>query len=86
MKKITDIIMDHGINERLDQIALADAEYLKRDKEYSALLDQCRTVNMSKKQIRLVDAITAAFAAQSARYAELAYRMGLKDGAALCRF
>ena len=83
MKEISDIIVEHGLNERLDQIAMKDAEYLKRDREYSDLLKQCESTGMTREQLRLVDNITAAYADAAARYAELAYEMGMRDGTSL---
>ncbi len=83
MKEITDIVTEYALNERLDQIAMQDKEFLRRDREYEDLLNKCEDVGMSRKQMKLVDKITAAFAAQSSRYAELAYTMGLKDGVSL---
>lgn len=83
MKNVNNIIKEYGMNERLDQIALKDKEYLARDREYEDLLNKCEDVGMNREQMKLVDDVTAAFAAQSSRYAELAYMMGLKDGTSL---
>ena len=79
-KDILDLIVDACTDERLSRIADRDAHYREADWEYSEAVKRFETMDLTKEQRRVIITMNDAFAAQSAAYADVAYRQGLIDG------
>ena len=77
--KALDILVNAGTGARLDQIAAKTAEFAKTDREYSKAAKKMDQLDLSKEQRRVIISMNDAFAAQSAAYAEIAYRQGIID-------
>lgn len=84
-KSILDIITEHTVNERLDALLFCDPDFLalqeKIDKE-TAVFD---SLSLSKEARQAVDRLISAYTESAAYYSAAAYRLGLKDCAAMLR-
>ena len=85
MKEIYQILIENLTNERLDKIAYQDKSFLALDKRLDKLLSHYDTLAIPKKQARVIDKVIDAYAAQSARYASLAYKQGIEDAVVLLK-
>ena len=82
MKKILDIIVENLTNERLDSLVFANDEYKKimqKFEESSQIFEDSLTPEQHKKFVQFMDDYNA----QSALYARLAYKQGMRDVAEL---
>lgn len=84
-KSILDIITEHAVNERLDALLFCDPDFLalqeKLDEE-TAVFD---SLGLSKEVQQAVDRLISAYTESAAYYSAAAYRLGLKDCAAMLR-
>lgn len=79
MKKIYKILIENLTNERLDKIAFRDKEFRSADKKLNKALKLYDKLSLPKEDAKVVSRVFDAYVAQNARYAELAYKQGIKD-------
>ena len=77
--KALDFLVEACTAGRLDQIAAKNAEFVKADKEYAKAAKKMDQIGLSKEQRSVIIDMNDALAAQSAVYAEIAYKQGLID-------
>ena len=77
--EMIDLLAEHSTNERLDQIALKNPEYIAAREKADFLLQELEETNPSKEVQKAINKYDSAIHATSALYANLAYKQGLKD-------
>lgn len=85
MKDVYQILIENFTNERLDKIAYQDNDFALLDKRLDKLLNRYDTLSIPRKQTRIIDKAFDAYAAQSARYAALAYKQGIEDAVVILK-
>lgn len=84
-ENILEILTEHTVNEKLDDIILGDENYKAIQEEVDENQGKLDGLNLSQEQKMLVDDLTASYIAKGICYARVAYRQGFKDCAALFR-
>ena len=85
MKNIYKVLTENLINERLDEIAFQDKKFRSADKKLDEDLQMYVKLPLTEGDAKVVEQVFDAYAAQSARYAELAYRQGIEDAVQLLK-
>ena len=83
MQDIVQILVQNLMNERLDRIALQDEGYCRAERELAEWLKRYEELLLSEKDAERIGHIFESYVSQSARYAEVAYRQGMKDSVQL---
>lgn len=84
-KNIFDIIMEHSINDGLDEIMLQDEEYIHIRKKIDEQAEQLDKQDFTKEQRLLIDRLVSAHTESGAFYGKMTYRQGFCDCASLLR-
>lgn len=85
MEDIFEILVENFMEERLDDIALKDDEFCSENKKLDESLKKYHELPLSKEEVKVIDHAFNMYAAQSAKYAALAYRQGLIDAVRLLK-
>lgn len=85
MEDIYDVLIGNLMNERMDRIVVRNEKFRIADNKYKEALKKCDELPLSKPDALVVDRTISAFAEQSAVYAELAYKQGIKDSVKLLK-
>lgn len=86
MRKLSDIIVEFGTNERLDGIVFRDKEYRSINAKLSESYKELYKLEFTKQQKKCINDVLSLENALSARFAEIAYMRGLQDRRSLLRF
>lgn len=82
-KSILDLITEHAVNERLDAFLFCNSDFLalqEKIDEETAVFDG---LGLSKEARQAVDRLISAYTESAAYHSAAAYRLGLKDCAAM---
>lgn len=79
MKKAYKNLIENFTNERLDKIAFRDKEFRSADRKLNESLKQYEGLSLPEENNKVVSRVFDAYGEQSARYANIAYRQGMKD-------
>ena len=85
MKSIYRILIENLTNERLDGIAFRDKRFRLAEKKLNEALKLYDKLSLPKEDANVVSHVFDAYAAQSARYAAIAYRQGIEDAVKLLK-
>ena len=85
MEDVYQILIENFTNERLDKIAYQDNDFVLLDQRLEKLLKRYDTLPIPKRLARKIDKVFDAYAAQSARYATLAYKQGIEDAVVILK-
>ena len=85
MKKVYKILIEHLTNERLDRAASRDNDYRTINKDLDEALKQYDKLKLPEKDAEVINEAFELYAAQCARYAFCAYRLGMKDAVQLLK-
>ena len=85
MKNIYEILIENLTNERLDGIAFRDKKFRSAEKKLKEALKLFDKLSLPKEDAKVVGHVLDAYAAQSARYAAIAYRQGIEDAVKLLK-
>ena len=78
-KNIFDIITEYAVNERLDNVLLQNAEYIKIQNKIEEQRAQFDKLNLSKEECLIVDRLLSAYTESGAIYGKMTYRQGIQD-------
>lgn len=84
-KSILDLITEHEVNERLDALLFCDPDFLalqEKIDEETAVFD---SLSLSKEARQAADRLISTYTESAAHHSAAAYRLGLKDCAAMLR-
>lgn len=79
MDNIYEILVENFMEERLDDFALEDEGFCQENKKFEESLKKYHDLQLPKEETEVIDHAFDMYAAQSTKYAELAYRQGMKD-------
>lgn len=80
---IFEILTEHALNERLDEIVLRDVQYRESQDEINRSLEQFRELGLSGEQQLIIDQLISAHTKSGSCYGRAAYQQGIRDCAAL---
>lgn len=86
MRKLSDIIVEFGTNERLDGFVFRDKEYKKINAELSEAHRELDELEFTTKQKQCINDVLTLENALASRYAEIAYMRGLRDRRSILKF
>lgn len=84
-KSILDIITEYAVNERLDALLFCDPDFLSLQEkidEETAVFD---SLGLSREARQAADRLISAYTESAAYHSAAAYRLGLRDCAAMLR-
>lgn len=84
-KTLLGILIENFTNERLDEIAFKDKGFRSSDRKLNESLKQYDGLSLRKEDDKVMDRVFDAYGEQSARYAAIAYRQGMKDSVKLLK-
>lgn len=84
-KSILDLITEHAVNERLDAILLCDQYFSYLQEKIEKQMEVFDSLGLSKEVRQAVDRLVSAYTESAAYHSAAAYRLGLKDCAAMLR-
>lgn len=79
MESLLDVLVDKGVNERMDHKLFEDEEYLDLHKELEEAIGRFDELELDDTQQLVVDRMVSAYTAEGAFYGEKAYRQGIFD-------
>ena len=82
-KSILDLITEHAVNERLDAILFCDQKFIALQKELDEQIKAFDNLSLSKEARQVADQLISSHTESEAYYSAAAYRLGLKDCAAM---
>lgn len=84
-KNLIGILTENFTNERLDEIAFKDKDFRLSDRKLNKSLKQYDKLSLPKEDDKVMERVFDAYGEQSARYAAIAYRQGMKDSVKLLK-
>lgn len=78
-KNIFEILTEHALNERFDEILFHDEEYRKLQNNMGSLLKKLDELGLSNELMMVVDKLLAAHVESGNYYGKMAYQQGIKD-------
>ena len=78
-KNIFEILMEHALNERFDEILFQNEEYQKLQNNMDKLLKNLDELGLSNELMMVVDKLLAAHVESGNYYGKMAYQQGIKD-------
>ena len=78
-KNIFEILMEHALNERFDEILFHDEEYRRLQNNMDKLLKNLDELSLSNAQMMVVDKLLAAHVESGNYYGKMAYQQGIRD-------
>ena len=82
-KSILDLITEHAVNERLDALLFCDPDFLSLQKKIDEETAVFNNLGLSKEARQEADRLISAYTESAAYHSAAAYRLGLKDCAAM---
>lgn len=79
MEDIFEILVENFMEERLDDIALKDEGFCRENKKFEESLKKYYNLQLPEEETEVINHALNMYAAQSAKYASLAYRQGIID-------
>lgn len=80
---ILDIIIDHSVNEGINNILFGNEAYMGIQKEIDVQTEQLKNLSLTKEQHLAVDRLISSYTASGACYGRLTYRKGFQEGISL---
>ena len=84
-KNLIGILTENFTNERLDEIAFKDKGFRSSDRKLNESLKQYDELSLRKEDDKVMERVFDAYGEQSAKYAAIAYRQGMKDSVKLLK-
>lgn len=78
-KNIFEILTEHALNERFDEILFRNEEYQKLQNNMDNLLKNLDELGLSNTQMMVVDKLLAAHIESGNYYSKMAYQEGIRD-------
>lgn len=72
-------LMDLGMNDIMNEIAMADGEYQEISRKSDEYSEKLETLNLPEDTIQLIDRYASELNAVGSRYGALAYLLGFSD-------
>lgn len=82
-KNIFDVIMEHSVDDGLDEMLLQDEEYMQIQKKIAEQTGQLDRQEFTREQRLMIDRLVCAYTESGAFYGKMTYRQGFRDCAAL---
>ena len=82
-KSMLDLITEHAVNERLDALLFCDPNFLSLQEKIDEETEVFDSLGLSKEARQAVDRLISAYTESAAYHSAAAYRLGLKDCAAM---
>ena len=82
---IFEVLTEHAINERLDEILLQDNEHQKLQEKIDNLIEQVKMLNLPREQWLIIDELVSAHTQCGCCYRRIAYQQGFKDCVSLLK-
>ena len=85
MEDIFEMLVENFIEDGLDDIALKDEGFRQENKKFEESLRKYYDLQLPEEETEVINHVLDMYAAQSTKYAALAYRQGMKDVAKILK-
>ena len=82
-RNIFEILTEHGLDERFDDILLRDVQYQESQDEISEIIEKFDGLGLPQEQKIIVDRLISAHTKSGYCYGRVAYQQGIRDCATL---
>ena len=82
-KSILDLITEHAVNERLDALLFCDPDFLALQEKVDEETEVFDSLGLPREVRQAVERLISAYTESAAYHSAAAYRLGLKDCAAM---